>query len=115
MDTFDQEILKFWAALQHNNVRYIMIGGYAANLHGYQRYTADLDIWIEDSPENRRRLKESFIECFQTASIADIDNVKVPFLNIGQLIQNKRAVNRPKDQIDVLELEKIRKIQDESL
>jgi hypothetical protein len=46
MDIFDEEILKFWAALQIQKVRYIMVGGYATNLHGYQRYTADIDIWM---------------------------------------------------------------------
>lgn len=34
-------------------------------------------------------------------------NVPVPFLHINQLIQNKKAINRPKDMIDVIELEKI--------
>jgi hypothetical protein len=27
MDIFDEEILKFWAALQNQKVRYIMVGG----------------------------------------------------------------------------------------
>ncbi|HXD77160.1 MAG TPA: hypothetical protein VN616_05095 [Puia sp.] len=85
MDIFDEEILKFWAALQKEGVRYIMVGGYAANLHGYQRYTGDVD-----------------------------DGIKVPFLHINQLIENKRAVNRPKDQIDVIELERIRHLMDEN-
>lgn len=39
--------------------------------------------------------------------VAEIENVKVPFLHINLLILNKKAVNRPKDQLDVLELEKI--------
>ena len=63
MDIFDEEILKFWAALQSKQVRYIMVGGYATNLHGFQRYTGDIDIWIEDSTENRKRLRKAFIEC----------------------------------------------------
>jgi hypothetical protein len=44
MDIFDEEILKFWAALQNQAVKYIMVGGYANNLHGFQRYTGDIDI-----------------------------------------------------------------------
>jgi len=158
MDIFDEEILKFWAALQNQAVRYIMVGGYATNLHGFQRYTGDIDIWIEDTLENRRRLRKAFVECgmedyymletmqfvpgwtdfnlmnglrldimvsmkglegysfdecLALASIADIDDVKVPFLHINQLITNKKAVNRPKDQLDVIELERIQKIQNE--
>ncbi len=145
MDLFDEEILKFWAALQKDEVRYIMVGGYAANLHGYQRYTDDIDIWIEDSSDNRQKLRQafkdcgmgdyymlatmqfvpgwtdfhlmnglrldilvdmkglegySFEECLNMAAVAEIDGIKVPFLHIDQLIENKKAVNRPKDQID---------------
>jgi len=155
MDIFEEEILKFWGALQECQVRYIMVGGYATNLHGYQRYTGDIDIWIGDTLENRRRLRQAFIECgmgdyymletmqfvpgwtdfnlmnglrldiliemkglegysfeesLNMASIADIDGIKIPFLHINQLIANKKAVNRPKDQIDVIELERIQKI-----
>jgi len=49
------------------------------------------------------------------ASIADLDGILVPFLHINQLIANKKAVNRPKDQIDVLELEKIKNIREDGL
>jgi len=55
----------------------------------------------------------SFDECLDMASIADLEGVKVPFLHINHLIENKKIVNRPKDQIDVIELEKIRKIREE--
>lgn len=158
MDVFDKEIWKFWKALQNKNVRYIMVGGFAINLHGYQRFTGDIDIWVEDSVVNRQNLRAAFIEsdmgdyfmldkmqfvpgwtdfhlrnglrldimvtmkgledfsfseCLEMASIADIDDVRVPFLNINQLIDNKKAVNRPKDQIDVRELEKIKKLRKE--
>jgi hypothetical protein len=55
----------------------------------------------------------SFDESLNMASLADIDGIKVPFLHINQLIANKKAVNRPKDQIDVKELERIKKQLDE--
>lgn len=61
MDLFDEEILKFWTALQQYKVKYIMIGGYAANLHGYQRFTGDLDIWVQDSKDNRLNLRKAFV------------------------------------------------------
>ena len=49
----------------------------------------------------------SFDNCLELATIAEIENVKVPFLHINHLIANKKAVNRSKDQLDVIELEKI--------
>ena len=57
----------------------------------------------------------SFDECFRVANIATIYEVRVPFLHINHLIANKKAVNRPKDQLDVIYLEKIKKIQEENL
>ena len=47
------------------------------------------------------------------ASIADINDVQIPFLHINQLIENKKTVNRLKDQIDVEMLEEIRKLRDD--
>lgn len=55
----------------------------------------------------------SFRECLDLASIAELENIKVPFLHINHLIENKKIVNRPKDQIDVIELEKIRRFREE--
>ena len=43
----------------------------------------------------------------------EMEKIQVPFLHIKQLIQNKKAVNRPKDQIDVMELEKIKQLRKE--
>lgn len=63
MDIFDEEILKFWKALNVNNVQYILIGGYAINFHGYQRFTGDLDIWINDTALNRQNLRKAFASC----------------------------------------------------
>ena len=55
----------------------------------------------------------SFDECLQMATIAEIENVKVPFLHINHLIANKKAINRSKDQLDVMELEKIKLLRKE--
>ena len=60
MDIFDEEILALWKSLQHTGVEYIMVGGFATNLHGFSRTTADLDIWINDRAENRIKLGRSF-------------------------------------------------------
>lgn len=159
MDIFDEEILNFWRALQQYSVQYIMVGGYATNLHGYQRFTGDMDIWIKNTLKNRQSLRSAFNnckmgdypmieymqfipgwtefhlnnglrldilvdmkglegytfdECLQMASIADIEDVKIPFLHISQLIENKKVVNRPKDQIDVSALEQIRKLREDN-
>ncbi len=57
MDILDSEILTLWKLLHVHDVKYIMIGGFATNLHGYNRMTADLDLWIKDDKENRKKLR----------------------------------------------------------
>ena len=56
---------------------------------------------------------KSFDECLQQARVADLNGVHVPFLHINDLLATKKAVGRPKDQLDVLELEKIKAYLDE--
>jgi predicted nucleotidyltransferase len=47
---------QFFLLLNEFKVRYILIGGFAVNLHGYSRYTGDLDIWCEPNMGNSERL-----------------------------------------------------------
>ena len=56
MDILDNELINFWKSLNEFNVQYIMIGGFAVNLHGFSRTTGDLDIWLKDELNNRRNL-----------------------------------------------------------
>jgi hypothetical protein len=133
-----------------------MIGGFAVNLYGFNRATNDIDIWIEDTIENRQNFGKcllaydyedvnwdtldfvpgwtnfkinhslyldvltkmkgldnyTFEECLSMATIAEIDDVKVPFLHINHLIKNKTTTNRPKDRIDVAALEEIKNMRE---
>ena len=155
MDVFDDDLLEFWSSLNEAGVLYIMIGGVATNLHGFQRMTDDIDVWIKNTPENRSCFRKAmkkysqvdyfmletlqiipgwthfnlnncfrldvmvdvkglegfgFDECLAKASIAEINNIKVPFLHINHLMESKKAANRPKDQIDLIYLEKIKNL-----
>jgi hypothetical protein len=49
---------EFLKLLNSSSVEYLVIGGYAVNVHGYARATADLDIWISIHPENARRVAQ---------------------------------------------------------
>ena len=48
----NNDFREFIASLNENNVRYLIVGGYAVGFHGYPRYTKNLDVWIEVSNEN---------------------------------------------------------------
>ncbi len=53
---FEQEIKTFIARAKEKKLRMIMVGGGAVNFHGYKRHSADVDFWIDISPENLEKL-----------------------------------------------------------
>ena len=55
----NQDFKEFIQSLNDNNVRYLVIGGYAVALHGYPRYTKDIDVWIDMSAENAANVVEA--------------------------------------------------------
>lgn len=42
--------------LNASEVQYLIVGGYAVMKYAEPRYTKDLDVWVENSPENSLRL-----------------------------------------------------------
>jgi hypothetical protein len=48
-----------FSALEATGVRYVVVGGVAVNLHGYQRFTKDIDLVIELIPERALRALEA--------------------------------------------------------
>ena len=57
---FHTDFRDFLIALNDQNVRYLLVGGYSVILHGYSRTTGDLDIWVERSSENYIQIKKAF-------------------------------------------------------
>ena len=63
-------------SFQQHNVKYVVIGGIASILHGVPRATFDLDILIEATPENSRRLLEAMLDAgLGTAALTDAKDV----------------------------------------
>ena len=56
MIIFKEEVIGFMKLLNKNEVRYILVGGLAVNYHGYARSTGDIDVWLDDSDDNRKHL-----------------------------------------------------------
>lgn len=46
---------EIFSALRSANVRYVVVGGVAVNLHGYQRFTQDVDLVVDLVPDNVQR------------------------------------------------------------
>ena len=58
MDILNNDFLQFLGCARQQELRYLLIGGYAVNYYGYNRNTEDMDIWL--APDNKN--KEAFIK-----------------------------------------------------
>lgn len=50
------EVLEFLQSFNNQHVKYLVVGGYAVNHYGYSRTTSDIDIYVKDTPENRKAI-----------------------------------------------------------
>lgn len=53
---FNHDFREFVTLLNKNEVKYLIVGGYAVGIHGHPRYTGDLDIWLLPEPENAKKI-----------------------------------------------------------
>ena len=84
-----QDVFK---SFQLHDVKYVVIGGIAAILHGVPRATFDLDILIEATPENSQRLLDALLDAgLGTASLT----------NVEDLLANEITIFRDRVRIDV--------------
>ncbi len=78
-------LLDVFASFESHDVRYVVIGGVAAILHGVPRATFDLDILIEASSENVRRLLEALTDASMgTATMTSPEEVLENAITIFQ-------------------------------
>ncbi|WP_310554690.1 nucleotidyl transferase AbiEii/AbiGii toxin family protein [Flavobacterium sp.] len=59
---WDENINQFISTANKYQFRMLMVGGGAVNFHGYQRHSADVDFWIDTTPENFKKLILVFTE-----------------------------------------------------
>lgn len=52
-------------------VEFIVVGGVAVTVHGYERFTADLDLIPRPDPENLRRLADALAELAEPGEAPD--------------------------------------------
>ena len=90
----NRDFKEFIQSLNDSGVRYLVIGGYAVALHGYPRYTKDLDIWIETSPENAERM----VKALEQFGFASLGLQEADFMVPHQIIQ----LGYPPSRIDLI-------------
>lgn len=54
--TLPSDFKEFLRLLDEKSVEYLIVGGYAVGYHGYPRSTGDMDVWVESTEENAKRL-----------------------------------------------------------
>ena len=91
---FNQDFKEFIQSLNDNQVRYLIVGGYAVALHGYPRYTKDLDIWIELNPANAAKL----IKALDQFGFSSLGLRVEDFLEADQIVQ----LGYPPNRIDLI-------------
>ncbi|RWY49134.1 hypothetical protein [Mucilaginibacter gilvus] len=61
---FKEDFIDFIDALNICDLRYMLIGGLSVVLHGYSRTTGDMDIWVDRTSENYKKIKLAFREWY---------------------------------------------------
>ena len=90
----NKDFREFVELLSSSGVRFLVVGGHAVALHGYPRFTGDLDVWVATDPENAARVAKVLSDFgFGSLKFSAED-----FVRPGYAIQ----LGRPPYRIDIL-------------
>lgn len=78
--------VRIFAALERHGVEYLTIGGVAVNAHGHLRNTRDVDVLLEWTAENMRRLAAALAELDAKLFGVDADLLDVDPLDPEDLL-----------------------------
>ena len=90
----NKDFREFIQLLNSHKIKYLVVGGYAVTMHGYPRYTADIDIWFCIDKSNAEKL----IEALRDFGFGSLDIKINDFLNPNKVIQ----LGYPPNRIDLL-------------
>jgi len=90
----NKDFKEFIELLNKNNVKYLVVGGYALAFHGYPRYTKDLDIWLWVDEENANNL----LTVLEDFGFSSLSLKQEDFLSPGYVVQ----LGQPPGRIDLL-------------
>ena len=70
-----EDVVRICRALNDAGAHYVLIGGFAVVAHGASRFTKDIDLLVDDAPENVARVKQglSILADNAAAAVADSD------------------------------------------
>jgi len=82
IEKFFQVIEQF----EQEKVEYVLIGGLAVVLHGFPRFTQDIDIFVRPTEENVAKIRKALQKLFNDTSIEEITSEeldKYPVIRYG--------------------------------
>ncbi len=85
-----QDFKEFIESLNGNDVKYLVIGGFAVAFHGHPRYTKDLDIWVNSTNSNVKKL----LKALNDFGFGSLGLTLEDFLNPENVIQLGYPPNR---------------------
>jgi hypothetical protein len=85
-----KDLKEFVELLTELDVRFLIVGAFAVAYHGYPRYTADIDIFVDNSVENAARL----LEAIQRFGFGNVGLTDDDFVQDDRVIQLGVAPNR---------------------
>lgn len=91
---FSKDFKEFLQLLIENKADYLIVGGYAVGLHGYPRYTGDLDIWLNQTLPNSNKI----LQCVNAFGFSSVGLTVEDFMKKGSVIQ----LGYPPLRIDIL-------------
>ncbi len=70
-----EDLVRICRALNDAGARFVLIGGFAVLAHGASRFTKDIDLLVDDAPENIARVKQglAILADNAAAEVADHD------------------------------------------
>jgi len=89
-----QDFREFIQSLNDNDVRFLIVGGYAVAFHGHPRYTKDLDIWIWVDEKNAKNI----VKALDQFGFSSLELTAADFLEPNMVVQ----LGYPPNRIDLI-------------
>lgn len=70
------------SALNQYQARYVVVGGHAVQHHGHLRPAKDLDLWVEPTPDNAKRVAHALASVGTRLQQDQIDRLAKPDLQM---------------------------------
>ncbi len=58
----NRDFRDLFLCLNEAGVKYLVVGAYAVIYHSEPRYTKDIDVWVEPTPENARKVWQALVK-----------------------------------------------------